>query len=229
MKNLHHSDTRWIAIILLLAAPFSLQAAEDEAATTWDGLVMLEETDVHAAFIDPDADFGVFRRVALIRPYVAFRSNWQRDQNRSRARNVRASDMERIKEDVADLFMDVFTERLEAAGYQVVNYADEDVLIVRPAVIDLDVTAPDTRSAGRSRVYTATTGAATLFVELFDSLTGDLIGRATDRRTAGRAQGFAMQSNRVAKRADARREFRVWADQLIGFLDQHYIKPAAAE
>ena len=97
MKNLHHSDTRWIAIILLLAAPFSLQAAEDEAATTWDGLVMLEETDVHAAFIDPDADFGVFRRVALIRPYVAFRSNWQRDQNRSRARNVRASDMERIK------------------------------------------------------------------------------------------------------------------------------------
>ncbi len=229
MKKPQHSNTRWIAVLLLLAAPFSLQAAEDEAATTWDGLVMLEETDVYAAFIDPDADFGVFRRVALIQPYVAFRSNWQRDQNRSRSRNVRASDVERIKEDVADLFTDVFTERLEAAGYEVVNYADEDVLVVRPAVIDLDVTAPDTRNAGRSRTYTATTGAATLFVELFDSMSGDLIGRATDRRTAGRARGFAMQSNRVTNRADARREFRVWADQLIGFLGQHYVKPDAAE
>ena len=229
MKKLQHSGTRWIAVVLLLAASFSSQAAEDEAARTWDGLVMLEETDVYAAFVDPAADFGVFRRVALIRPSVAFRSNWQRDQNRSRSRNVRASDVERIKEDVADLFMDVFTEQLESAGYEVVNYADEDVLIVRPAVIDLDVSAPDTRGGGRSRTYTATAGAATIFVELFDSLTGDLIGRATDRRTARRAGGFMTQANRVTNRADARRELRVWADQLIGFLDQHYVKAAAAD
>ena len=229
MKKLQHSGTRWIAVVLLLAASFGSRAAEEEAATTWDGLVMLEETDVYAAFVDPAADFGVFRRVALIRPSVAFRSNWQRDQNRSRSRNVRASDVERIKEDVADLFMDVFTEQLESAGYEVVNYADEDVLIVRPAVIDLDVSAPDTRGGGRSRTYTATAGAATIFVELFDSLTGDLIGRATDRRTARRAGGFMTQANRVTNRADARRELRVWADQLIGFLDQHYVKAAAAD
>jgi hypothetical protein len=134
---------------------------------------------------------------------------------------VRASDVERIKEDVARLFMDVFVEQLEAAGYDVVNFADEDVLVVRPAIIDLDITAPDVRSAGRSRTYTANTGAATLFVELFDSLSSDLIGRAVDRRAAGR--GFATRSNRVTNRADARREFRVWADTLIEFLDQHYV------
>ena len=29
MKKLHLPDTRWIAILLLLAAPFSVQAAED--------------------------------------------------------------------------------------------------------------------------------------------------------------------------------------------------------
>lgn len=216
--------------LLLMAAPLGLQADEHDADKTWDGLVMLEDTAVHAAFIDPDADFGVFQRVAVIEPQVAFRSNWQRDQNRaSRSRNVRASDVERIKQDVADLFMDVFTERLEAAGYDVVNYVDEDVLIIRPAVIDLDVMAPDTRSAGRSRTYTASTGAATLFIEMFDSMTGDLIGRAIDRRAARRSGGFAMQANRVTNRADARREFRAWADQLIEFLDQHYVKAAAAE
>lgn len=219
----------WIAALLVAAAPFGVQADEHEGERTWDGLVMLEDTDVHAAFIDPDADFGAFQRVALIEPQVAFRSNWQRDQNRtSRARNVRASDVERIKQDVAELFMAVFTEQLEAAGYDVVNYADEDVLIVRPAIIDLDVTAPDVRSGTRSRTYTANSGAATLFIEMFDSLTGDLIGRAVDRRAAGRS-GFTTRSNRVTNRTDARREFRVWADQLIEFLDQHYIKPAAAD
>ncbi len=226
-----HSAIPWLATLLLIVAPLGLQADEheDEAERTWDGLVMLADTDVHAAFIDPAADFSAFQRVALLEPHVAFRSNWQRDQNRtSRARNVRASDVERIKRDVAGVFMDVFTEQLEAAGYDVVNFADEDVLISRPAIIDLDVTAPDVRMDTRSRAYSATTGSATLFIEMFDSLTGDLIGRAIDRRTAGRS-GFMTRSNRVSNRADARREFRVWADQLIEFLDQHYFKPAAAD
>jgi hypothetical protein len=59
------------------------------------------------AFIHPDADFSVFEWVAILEPRVAFRTNWQRDQNRSRSRNVRTSDMDRIKEDVAALFLDL--------------------------------------------------------------------------------------------------------------------------
>lgn len=217
-------------LLLLSLMPLSGQAQDEEATVTHDGLVLVEDTDVHAAFIDPDADFSVFRRVAVLRPDVAFRSDWQRRQNRSsRSRNVRASDVERIQEDVADLFKEVFVEGLEAAGYEVVNYADEDVLILRPTILDLDVTAPDVRSAGRSSTYTATTGAATLLLELFDSMTGDIVGRAIDRRSAGRSGGFATRSNRVTNRTDARREFRVWADKLIEFLDQHYLESSPGE
>jgi hypothetical protein len=124
---------------------------------------------------------------------------------------------------VASLFKDVFAEQLEAAGFDVVNYVGEDVLILRPAIVDLDVSAPDVRSAGGSRTYTASGGAATLYVELFDSLSGDIIGRAADRRASGRG-GFATRSNRVTNRADARREFRVWADRLIEFLNEHYVE-----
>jgi hypothetical protein len=58
--------------------------------------------------------------------------------------------MERIKEDVADLLNDAFIEQLEAAGYEVVNDADDDVLVLRPAILDLDVVAPDVSAAGRS-------------------------------------------------------------------------------
>ncbi len=216
-----------LCAIVLLPALALAGSHEDEA--TWDGLVEIDTNSVHAAFVDPGADFGVFTRVSILAPHVAFRSNWQRDQNRGRSRNVRASDVERIKEDVAYLFVDVFTEQLEAAGYEVVNYADVDVLVLRPAIIDLDIIAPDVNRAGRNRTYTASTGAATLFLELFDSLTGDLVGRAVDRRTARRGGGFATRANRVTNRADARREFRAWADQLISFLDQHYVKAKAED
>jgi len=224
MKN------QYLGLLLLSLIPLAVQAQDEDATVTHDGLVLLEDTDVHAAFIAPDADFSVFRRVVVLRPHVAFRSDWLRRQNRtSRSRNVRASDAERIKEDVADLLKDVFVEQLEAAGYEVVNYEDDDVLILRPTILDLDVTAPDVRSAGRSSTYTATTGAATLLLELFDSTTGDIVGRAVDRRSAGRSGGFATRSNRVTNRADARREFRVWADKLIEFLDQHYVKSDQGE
>jgi len=206
--------------------PILGSAEEEEQVVSFDGLVAIEESNVHMAYIDPNADFSVFQRVAILEPHVAFRSNWRRDVNRSRSRNVRASDVERIKEDVAGIFKDVFTEQLEAAGFDVVNFADEDVLILRPAILDLDITAPDTRSTGRSRTYTAGSGAATLYLELFDSLSGAIIGRAVDRR-AGRSSTFATVSNRVTNRAAARREFRVWADKLIEFLNSHYIEAKA--
>lgn len=190
---------------------------------SFDGLVAVDDARVAVAYIDPEADFSVFQRVMILDPHVSFRSNWQRDQNRSRSRNIRASDMERIKADVAALFKEVVIEVLEADdGYEIVDTADYDVLLLRPAIINLDVSAPDTRSAGRTRTYASTTGAATLYLELFDSVSGAIIGRAADRQAARRFGGTVTWNNRVTNRAEARRVFRDWATKLREFLDQHY-------
>ena len=210
-----------LSAALMAIAPM-LSAEEPAVQPTFDNLVPVKGAKMSLAYIDPDADFSVFKRVAILEPFVAFRSNWQRDQNRSRSRNIRARDMERIKSDVATLFERVFTERLEAAGYEVVDGANEDVLLLRPAIIDLDITAPDTRTAGRSRTFTASTGAATLYIQLFDSLSGDIIGRAADRQAVRSGGGRVSWSNSVTNTADARRMMGRWADSLVGFLDAHY-------
>ncbi len=207
------------AVLLVTATTVS---AEDAANTAFDNLVPIKDPKVAMAYIDPDADFSVFKRVTILEPFVAFRSNWQRDQNRSRSRNIRAQDMERIKADVATLLERVFTERLEAAGYEVVDGAAEDVLLLRPAIIDLDITVPSTRTAGRSRTFTASTGAATLYIQLFDSVSGQIIGRAADRQDVRRGGGTVRWSNRVTNTVDARRMMGRWADKLVGFLDAHY-------
>ena len=207
---------------LTLVGTASVALAEDAADDRFDGLVPVKDARVAMAYVNPDADFSVFQRVSILDPFVAFRSNWQRDQNRSRSRNIRSGDMERIKTDVGHLFRDVFIERLESAGFHIVHEAGDDVLVLRPAITDLDVTAPDTRSAGRSRTYTASSGAATLYIELFDSVSGELLGRAADRQAARRGGGRMSWSNRVTNSADARRMFGRWADKLVEFLGEHY-------
>jgi len=215
--------TAAMILALNLAATTTVLAQEGDDEISFDGLERVEDSSVAMAYIDPEADFSAFERVVILEPFVAFRSNWQRDQNRSRSRNIRASDMERIKADVASLFKEVFTERLEADdGFEVVVAADYDVLLLRPAIIDLDITAPDVRTAGRSRTFTASTGAATLYLELFDSVSGKIIGRAADRQAARRAGGNVSWSSRVTNTAEARRMFGRWAGRLREFLDEHY-------
>lgn len=122
-------------VFCLLLAGGVQAAAEEEATRTYDDLVPVVGGKMQTAFIDPDADFSVFKRVAILKPAVAFRSNWQRDQNRSRTRNINSRDMDRIKEDVAKLFEQVFTERLEAAGYAITTESGDDdhVFLMRPA------------------------------------------------------------------------------------------------
>ena len=215
-----------LCLFVLLALPAA--QAEDESFDLFENLVPVEDARMAMAYIDPEADFSVFKRVMILDTYVAFRSGWERDQRRgSRRINVTANDMERIKRDVADLFTTVFTETLEAdEGFEVVDTPDFDVLLLRPAIIDLDITAPDTMSAGRSRTFSSSTGAATLYIELYDSVSGQILGRAADRTTIRNSTGNVTWSNRVTNSADARRMFSRWAGFLRDFLDEHYMEAA---
>jgi hypothetical protein len=190
--------------------------------TSFDGLERVESRRIAIAYLAPDADFGVFTRVKILEPTVAFRANWQRDQNRNRTRNISTRDMERIKADVASLFLEVFEQRLTSGGYEVTDKVGDDVLIVQPAIIDLDIAAPDTRSGSSQRTFTASAGAATIYVELFDAATGQIIGRGADRQASRVTGGFMTWSNRVTNRAEARTVLQRWADALVSFLDEQY-------
>lgn len=196
----------------------------EEDADPFENLEQVEDSKVAAAFIDPNADFSVFNQVMVLDTFVAFRSGWERDQRRgTRSNRVSARDMETIKTRVSELFNSVLIEILEEDdGYEIVDEPDYNVLLIRAAIIDLDVTVPDTMSAGNTRTFTADSGAATLYIELYDSVSGQIIGRAIDRQAA-RSPGDIMRwTNRASNTADARRVFRSWANSLRSFLDSHY-------
>ena len=207
------------ALVAMTTTP--ARAEGEEKVDPFAGLKKIEDAKVGVAYIDPDADFSVFKRVAISDPYVAFRADWRRDQNRDRIRPISSGHAERIRSNVAKLLKEVFTERLEADdGFEVTKEAGYDVLLVKPALVDLDINVPETQTAGASATVTATTGQAVLYIELFDSVSGDLLGRAADRQV-GKNAHFGLSTEALIA-AQARQAFEEWADKLRGFLDEHY-------
>ncbi len=182
--------------------------------TTHDGLVLKRDSKVAVVYVNPEADFSQYKKIQILDVYVAFKKHWQREHR------VSKGDMNRIKRRAAELFRNVFVEVLEEGGYPVVYENGEDVLLVRPAIIDLDITAPDTMKAGRSRTYAANAGAATLYIELFDSNTSAILARAIDRK-AGRSNygSWRMTGTSVYNSAEARKILKNWATLLLGALE----------
>jgi len=186
---------------------------------TVEGLKLVPNTkDMALVWAEPGADLGQYKRVHLVEPYVAFKKNWRRDQNRGSIR-VSGSDMERIKENVKKLFIEVFKEELEKGGYELTDDRAEDVLIVRPAIINLDVTAPDIRTANRVETFTRSAGSMTLYIELYDAETEDIIAKAMDAR-ADRDNGYMQWQTGPANRAAGARMMRPWAETLRNALDE---------
>jgi len=215
------------ALAVLVGTVATAQAADDgwPPKVTSDGLNLVEGTEAAAVWVLDGADFSEFNRVMIVDVGVGFKKNWRRDYNQnevSLGNRVSKSDAEKIKQRVAEEFKKVFTAELEKAGYEVADYdfslAEEDILVLRPAIVDLVVTAPDTNSASMGRTYTASAGGMTLYLEFYDSVTSSILGRVVDRKNS-RDNGMMQISSRVSNKAEADRLFRKWAGLLIAKMD----------
>ena len=210
-----------IAVITWAQTGFSADPPE----TTHDGLVLIPDSKADIAYKLPEADLSGYNKVVILEPLIAFRKDWQRDQNRNNrtaGSSVSEKDMERMINRGKDLFEQAFTDVLEDGGYPVVSEAGEDVLLVRPAIINLDVAAPDLNTAGRSRTYVASAIAATVYIELYDSITSQIIARASDSRVArdnSSSWSMSMGGSSIENRQLANRTFKYWAGLLKDALD----------
>ena len=195
----------------------SLPAVNDE------GMELVEDTRYTTIYADPGADLGIYDQIMLADASVAFKKNWLRDQNRNSARSpsmrVKEDDMERIRQDVAVMFREIFTEELQKAGYELVDEPGENVLLSKPAIIDLDVIAPDLRAASRSSTFSESAGEMTLVLDLYDSITNDKIVTAKDRKRDYQ-RGYMEWRTSVSNRATARRMMRSWAKAFTESLDE---------
>ncbi|MBT8071583.1 MAG: DUF3313 family protein [Xanthomonadales bacterium] len=209
-----------VALLLAAAVTAPAWAKKSLPAVNDEGMELVKDSKLATVYADPGADLSIYNQVWLKDATVAFKKNWQRDQNRGiSSLRVKTSDMERIQESVATTFREVFTKELIDGGYELTEEAGPDVLLVIPAIINLDVHAPDVQGASRVYSYSESAGEMTLKLELFDSITNDKIATATDRKRDYRA-GYLEWRTRVSNKADARRMMTSWAKALRSALDE---------
>lgn len=216
---MRYDIVRFCFATVLLTLLSGAASCGEPAETSFDGLVRVKSPNADLLYTRPGATLSGYKRIALLDCHVAFRKNWQRDQNTSGIR-VSNADMEKIKKNLAEEFRKIFVAELQdKGGYQIVTEGGDDVLILRPAIIDLDISAPDVMSPGRSRSFATSAGDMTLYIELFDGASGEILARVADREQA-RDMGRMTWQTSLTNRNEAEKIMRKWATWAREALDR---------
>jgi hypothetical protein len=229
MERTHRKPLGIAAALLIGSLILPAALASAQTSPTWDGLVSVKAKRMNAVYLAPGADFRPYTKVMFDPTEVALKKGWLRDYNlgsREVGRRLTDADVQRAFETVRTKFAEAFTKAYTDAGYQVVTAPGPDVLRVRTAVVDLRVNAPDKMSGGRTRSYAQEAGAATLVLEARDSESGEILGRALDRRLAGDTP--MLLRNSITNKNDFSRLFNDWAKKSVAGLAELKTMPVVA-
>jgi hypothetical protein len=206
-----------MTLIVAVISITGCQSATEAPQVSPDGMQLEMSTRSAVAYKKEGVDFSEYNKVLILPSQVAFKKNWQRDYNRDQigtSMRLKDKDVVRIKESVAKIFDEVFTEEFTKDNKNVLaDEAATGVLLMKPVILNLDVNAPDLRSASNVRTFTSETGQATLFLELYDSVSGEILARIIDVETVG-DNNYTQWATRVSNTADAKRTIRKWAGAL---------------
>ncbi len=206
-------------IPLLLAATVLAQQPKNlDEAMSYDGLQKINIKGIDMAYALPGATLSGYSKVMIDPIGVRFHKDWKPTVPGS-TRSLSPSDQQKIRDKVAKVVSDAFVEELKKGGYTVVTEPGPDVLLVRAAIVNLYVTAPDVMTPGRTKVYTVSAGEMTLIAELADSETGETIARVLDRYQARTTGSFQLSSG-VFSASEGRSAATSWARILRGELDK---------
>jgi len=211
-------------MVVVLAAAFCapvVAGKEKLPEISKDGLHLIKDSKVAVAYAKPGASLDPYTKIKILDCFVDFKKDWQRDYNLNEMGlngRVTDKDAEAIKKGLAAEFNKVFTDELTKSGHAVVDEVGPDVLLLRPALINVDVVAPDISRAGMSRTFVRSAGSMTLYMEFYDSATSTLLARVADPQADDR--GIAGDANRVTNKAAADRILRYWAELLAKHLSE---------
>jgi hypothetical protein len=225
MKNNHIVKASVIVFSIFLV--MGCTSTSNAPQVSKDGMQLKVDKRSTIAYAKEGVDFAEYTQVQILPSQVAFKKNWQRDYNRNQATlssRIKDEDVIRIKTGVAKLFDEVFKEEFTKTGDNpLVDKAEKNTLIIKPSVINLDVNAPDIQTSSRSTTYVSEAGKATLYLELFDGVSGEILARIIDSEIIG-DNSHATWANRVTNTADAKRTIRKWAKSLRAKYDQAHSK-----
>lgn len=211
------------AVIFLAActnAPPTVDTSPN-ADVSFDGLHKINNSIFPHAWADPEIDFSVYDQYMGGGAYFEFRAVKRTTTASAATRNN--TDEFWIDDDARSRLIDevgaIFREELtKSTRFTEASEPGPNVLIIRGGLLDIVSRVPPDM-IGRSDVYLRSVGEAALVLEAVDSLSGETIYRATDRRSAERPSGSAFYATPVTTWTEVRRVAQEWASKLREGLD----------
>lgn len=220
-----HAAIALVAIAIITSQAIATSHKELPDDTTFDGLVEVKKSSFQRAWIDPTIDFSRYTKVMSGDTWFEFRA--VRERSASSARASSATEFyipDTSRQKLIDTVSEVFREELEKSEYfTIVEAPGPDVLILDGGMLDIVSRVPP-QQAGRHDIYISRVGEITLVLQLRDSMSGETLARAAERRSIEPAGRMGMQSNPVTTWAEIRRVARRWGSKLRKGLDDFHKK-----
>ena len=187
------------------------------AEVTHDGLVRVKKSVADAAWVKPDFDLTPYTKLMIVSGGVSFKKLKPVNKFEARQGGSEFPVSEENQQKFKDVMKEEFVKELsKLKRYQIVDKPGPDVLMLIGTVIDVvSSVPPDVNSAsfaGRGGVYLTSVGDATLVIELRDSESNEVLGRAADRRAA--ESPFAFEVNNVTAWTQVHLLAQAWASTL---------------
>ncbi len=190
------------------------------AEVTFDGLHRVDGTGKVQAWVKPSVSLAKYTKILPVQTGVQYR----------RVHSNRINDTEfelnnKQKKRLEKILQDSFADELQKSQYfTLTDKPGPDVVILKAGLIDVVSNVPE-ESVGFKEVYIKTIGSATLVIELQDSISEEMLVRATERRTSESSGDDFHRSNPVTNFSKIKRDARRWAKSLREALDElHELK-----
>lgn len=206
---------------LMIAGMPGVFAKTAAPQTSDDGLQLVKQTKTRLVYKRPDATFTQFKRVAILECEVDFSKSWVKEYNSSQrdlSRRITEKDLDRAKTYLSGQFKKIFSNELvNKGGYQMAEQTAPDVLVLRPALVNIQVSAPDLMAPARSATFVQQSGQMTLYLELWDPSNKTILARVVDAR--GSNETRSQSANAVTNKVAADSLMEGWAKELRERLD----------
>jgi hypothetical protein len=211
---------RALKILFAAALVSTSSMAAADLPTTWDGLVEVKSKTLEYVYLLPNADFRPYTKIQYQPVQIALQKNWLDNYNATAVGLSNQIDPGQVREAIKQAtaqFDKYFANAFSAAGYTVVTAPGPGVLLVSPSVLNVTVTAPD-QSDSIGQNYATSAGQATFVVDVRDSVTNQLMGRAIDAEIAGNDGGQIR--TQASNTYDFDNLFKAWAKESVAGLNE---------
>mgnify|MGYP001182185723 FL=1 len=197
---------------------------------TYDGMVPVRDSGMKEAWVKPDINISSYRQILLLPTEVQFRAvRPGAGTSLSRSQDLEFPLSPAAQKRLVDTVTEVFRKELAlSSNLTLATEPGPDVLLLRISLLDIVSRMPP-EGPGRTEIFLDEIGAATLLLELQDSLSGETLARAVDRRAADPVDGLYGQGtlarvNSVTAWSEVRRVARRWATVVTRRIDQLYTR-----